>query len=105
MAETRNLCAQIPLDLHAKVQEEKDELGLKLSDYVIQILNEHFEGGKTIMAATKTIAFQIPEELNQQLKEYLARKGLTQKQFFVNCIEQALKEDALQETPDYESMD
>ena len=92
MAETRNLCAQIPLELHAKVQEEKDELGLKLSDYVIQILKEHFEGGKTIMAATKTIAFQIPEELNQQLKEYLARKGLTQKQFFLNCIEQALAE-------------
>ena len=40
MAETRNLCAQIPLDLHAKVQEEKDELGLKLSDYVTNTLKE-----------------------------------------------------------------
>ena len=25
MAETRNLCAQIPVDLHAKVIEEKNE--------------------------------------------------------------------------------
>ena len=97
MAETRNLCAQIPLDLHAKVQEEKDELGLKLSDYVIQILNEHFEGGKTIMAATKTIAFQIPEELNQQLKAYLKKHGLTQREFFLRCIEKALAESI---TPD-----
>ena len=35
MAETRNLCAQIPIDLHDKVKEEKDALGLALSGCVI----------------------------------------------------------------------
>lgn len=45
MAETRNLCAQIPLDLHTKVMEEKNALGQSLSEYVTQILREHFEGG------------------------------------------------------------
>lgn len=47
MAETRNLCAQIPLDLHTKVMEEKNALGQSLSEYVTQILREHFEGGKS----------------------------------------------------------
>lgn len=93
MADTRNLCAQIPLELYDKVRTEKDELGLSLSTYVTQILNEHFEGGIPTMAETKTIAFQIPEELNQKLKAYLSRNGLTQKQFFLNCIEQALREE------------
>ena len=27
MADTRNLCAQIPIDLHTKVMEEKNALG------------------------------------------------------------------------------
>lgn len=46
MAETRNLCAQIPIYLHDKVREEKDALGLALSEYVTKILKEHFEGGR-----------------------------------------------------------
>lgn len=96
MAETRNLCAQIPLDLHAKVIKEKNDLGQSLSEYVTQILREHFEGGKPIMRNTKTLAFQIPEELDLRIKNYLAAekertgKKLSQKDFVVGLIIQAL---------------
>ena len=45
MADTINLCAQVPRELYDKVRTEKDELGLSLSTYVAQILKEHFEGG------------------------------------------------------------
>ena len=66
----KNLCAMIPADLHAKVIAEKEQLALStLGEYVELVLKEHFEGGKTIMAATKTLAFQISEELDQRLKE------------------------------------
>ena len=61
MEATRNLCAQIPISLHDRVREERESLGQSLSEYVTQILREHFEGGKTTMTATKTLAFQIPE--------------------------------------------
>ena len=64
MEATRNLCAQIPISLHDRVREERESLGQSLSEYVTQILREHFEGGKSIMTATKTLAFQIPEELD-----------------------------------------
>ena len=66
MAETRNLCAQIPVDLHAKVIEEKNTLGQALSEYITNILKEHFGGGDKTMANgnVKTLAFQIPEELD-----------------------------------------
>lgn len=54
----KNLCAMIPADLHAKVIAEKEQLALStLGEYVELVLKEHFEGGKTIMAATKTLAF------------------------------------------------
>lgn len=98
MAETRNLCAQIPLDLHGKVIEEKNALGQALSEYITNILKEHFEGGNKTMANTamKTLAFQIPEELDQRIKNYLAAekertgKKVSQREFVVGLIIQAL---------------
>ncbi len=100
MADTRNLCAQIPIDLHTKVMEEKNALGQALSEYITNILKEHFEGGNKTMAitATKTLAFQIPEELDQRIKNYLAAekertgKKVSQREFVVGLIIQALDE-------------
>lgn len=109
MAETRNLCAQIPIDLHTKVMEEKNALGQALSEYITNILNEHFEGGNITMAisATKTLAFQIPEELDQRIKNFLAvekertGKKVSQREFVVGLIIQALDaHDASNQTAD-----
>ena len=73
MEAKKNLCGMIPEELHARAVAEKEQLGLKtLGEYVELILKEHFEGGKTIMAATKTLAFQISEELDQRLKNFIA---------------------------------
>lgn len=94
----KNLCAMIPADLHAKVIAEKEQLALStLGEYVELVLKEHFEGGKTIMAATKTLAFQIFEELDQRLKNFIAaekKRGrkISQKEFVIGLIEQALAE-------------
>ena len=98
MEANRNLCAQVPISLHAKVLEEKTALGQSLSEYVTQILKEHFEGGKTVMTNTKTFAFQIPEELDLRIKNYLAAekkstgKKICQKGFVVGLIQRALDE-------------
>ena len=96
MEATRNLCAQIPVSLHDRVREERESLGQSLSEYVTKILKEHFEGGKVAMAATKTLAFQISEELDLRIKKYLASekertgKKVSQREFIVRLIEQAL---------------
>ena len=98
MEAKKNLCGMIPENLHAKAIEEKEQLGLKtLGDYVELVLKERFEGGKTIMAATKTLAFQISEELDQRLKNFIAaekKRGrkISQKEFVIGLIEQALAE-------------
>ena len=98
MEAKKNLCAMIPADLHAKVMAEKEELDLKtLGEYVELILNKHFEGGKTNMAGTKTLAFQITEELDQRLKNFIATekkrgKKISQKDFIIGLIEKALAE-------------
>ena len=73
MGDKKNLCAMIPVELHAKVIAEKEQLALgTLAECVEMILTQHFEGGNATMAATKTLAFQIPEELDRRLKNFIA---------------------------------
>ena len=98
MEAKKNLCAMIPADLHAKVIAEKEQMELRtLAEYVERILRERFEGGKMKMAGTKTLAFQISEELDQRLKNFIAAekkcgRKISQKEFVIGLIEQALAE-------------
>ena len=85
----KNLCAMISTELHAKIMAEKMKLST-LAEYVERIFTEHFEGGQISMKAERTLAVQIPAELFERLKEYLAARNLKQKQFLVQLIENAL---------------
>ena len=101
MEPQKNLRAQIPLSLHAKVREEQEKAGLPLSAYITQLLTDYFENdsrkGDKNMEFTKTLAFQIPEELFNQIKEHLERekqrtgKRLTQRDFVIGLIERELE--------------
>ena len=89
----KNLCAMIPAELHAKIMVEKEQLELNtLAEYVERIFTEHFEGGQISMKAERTLAVQIPAEVFERLKDYLATHNLKQKQFLVQLIENALDE-------------
>lgn len=91
MEQRKNLCAMIPESLHAKVRKEQESLDMKLAEYVEK--NKYFERGEQEMAQeTRTLAFQISEELFLRLKEHLKRIGMSQKKFVIGLIEQALQE-------------
>ena len=94
MSKTRNLCAQIPEELHAKVREEQERLGKTLSEYVGQILKDYFEQKeeKNMNGNTRTLAFQVSEELFERLKAYLTANKLKQKEFVVGLIEKILEQ-------------
>ena len=104
MAEQKNLCALIPIDLHDRVSQAKDQAGQTTSQYITELLMEYFtmkENGGTVAmtnTTTRTMAFQIPEELFQRIKAHLeretARTGhkLTQREFVLGLIEEALNE-------------
>ena len=105
MAETKNLCAQLDLALHTKVCEEREKAGQTTSQYITQLLMEYYEmkenGGKMTMAnnGSRTMAFQIPEELFQRIKQHLARerarsgRTVTQREFVLGLIEEALEQE------------
>ena len=102
MPATKNLCAQISLELHQKISEAREESGLTTAQYITQLLTEYYEmkenGGKMTMATnSRTMALQIPEELFMRIKTHLERetrrtgRKLTQREFVLGLIEEALE--------------
>ena len=103
MEQKKNLCAQIPLSLHTQVSEAREAAGQTTSEYITNLLIEYYNlkknGGNITMANnTRTMAFQIPEDLFQRIKAHLERetqrtgKKLTQREFVLGLIEEALDE-------------
>lgn len=98
MEPQKNLCAMIPLSLHAKVREEQERSGQSLSVYMTQLLTNYYEKGEKSMDFTKTLAFQVSEELYNRIKDHLERekqrtgKKLSQKDFVIGLIERELEE-------------
>ena len=102
MEPTANLCAQVPVSLLARIREEQEKAGLPRGEYITQILTSYYDDqnrkGEKTMEFTKTMAFQIPEDLFNRIKDHLdwetkrTGKRLTQKDFVIGLIEQALEE-------------
>ena len=102
MAETKNLCAQIPILLHERVSEEWERLGQTISEYITQLIQEYYnrmenrKGGSDMTEKNRAMAFQIPEELFQRIKQHLERESLrtgrklTQRDFVLGLITQVL---------------
>ena len=96
--ETKGLTCKIPLELHDRITAEIRQNESTMSKFIEQIILEHYAKGATTMGKTRTMAFQVSEELFQQIKEYLARyeqtyhRRLSQKEFVIGLIEQALAE-------------
>ncbi len=103
MPATKNLCAQISLELHQKISVARGESGLTPAQYITQLLTEYYEmkenGGKVTMAAnnTRTMAFQIPETFFRRIKAHLERgiartgRKLTRREFVLGLTEKALE--------------
>ena len=95
MAEkTRNLCEQIPVELHDKVRQRQAESGNTLSQYMTALITKFYEMEERQTMEkeiTRPVCVQVPVE---QFKAYLKQHGMTQKDFVIRCIQQALAEDA-----------
>ena len=42
MAETKNLCAQIPIALHERVSEERERLSQTTSEYITNLIQNYY---------------------------------------------------------------
>lgn len=90
------LTVTIPDDLHQQIRDELERQGITTSQFIEQAITTFFEKPKVRNMATRTLAFQVSEELLQRIKTFLARyeqiyhRKLSQKEFLVRIIEREL---------------
>lgn len=94
----KGITVKVAAELHAEVSEYIRSHGMTMSEFVAVALDNELhpkisekEGNN--MANTRTVAFQVPEEMFQRIKDYLHRNNMTQKQFLLGLIERELDRD------------
>ena len=103
--EKKGITVKIDADLHAEVKAYVESQGLTMAECVSKALDDELHPKMTITGGTtmermRTMAFQVPEDLFQKIKDYLNRNHMTQKDFVLGLITKEIDRDlsARQET-------
>ncbi|MDY2618048.1 MAG: hypothetical protein SOW00_04545 [Oscillospiraceae bacterium] len=93
--EKKGITVKIDADLHAEVRQYLEATNMTMAEFVTQALDDElhpkFQKEDMKMENTRTIAFQVPEDLFQRLKDYLRRNEITQRQLLITLIEDELE--------------
>ncbi|WP_418431465.1 hypothetical protein [Blautia sp.] len=95
MAEMKNICGKIPVELHEKVRAEIEEKETSTQIFIQQVIEEHFnrlENKGEESMEKRTLAVQVTEELFQRVKWVVTKEGIKQKDFIIRIIEKAVEE-------------
>lgn len=95
MAEMKNICGKIPVELHEKVRAEIEEKETSTQIFIRQVIEEHFnrlENKGEAGMEKRTLAVQVTEELFQRVKWAITKEGIKQKDFIIRIIEKAVEE-------------
>lgn len=85
---------KIDAALHAEVRAYIESHNMTMADFVAQALyNELHPKMQQEVRNMRTIAFQVPDEMYQRIKAYLARHSMTQKEFCLGLIGAELERD------------
>ena len=99
--EKKGVTVKIDAELHAEVRRYIEEKGMTMGDFVSMALQDELHPKLNMqenknMGNMRTLAFQVPEELFQKIKDYLQRNNMTQKQFVIGLIENEIERDLTQ---------
>lgn len=99
--EKKGITVKINAGLHAEVRQYLESHGMTMAEFVTQALQDELHPKITMqeeknMGNMRTIAFQVPEELFQRIKDYLQNNNMTQKKFMLGLIENELNRDLTQ---------
>ena len=96
--EKKGITVKIDADLHAEIRQFIEQNGMTMAEFVSQALYNELhpkiqpQEVKNAMP-TRTMAFQMPEDMFQRLKDYLHRHGITQKEFVLGLVEAEIRRD------------
>ncbi len=95
--EKKGITVKIDAGLHAEVRQYIEAHGMTMAEFVSMALDNELHpkirAAEKNMENMRTMAFQVPEETFQRIKEYLQRHHMTQKQFVLGLIEAELNRD------------
>ncbi len=96
--EKKGITVKIDADLHAQVRQYIEANGMTMAEFVSKALDDELHPKMNIkeekyMGNMRTMAFQVPEDLFLQIKDYLDRHHMTQKQFVLGLIQDELDRD------------
>ena len=81
--ETKGITCKIPLDLHNRISEDIRESESTMSKFIEMVINEHYMKGANGMSKMRTMLMRYEQTYG---------KKLSQKEFVIGLIEQALEE-------------
>ena len=96
--EKKGITVKIDAALHAKVRQYIETNGMTMAEFVALALDNELHPKLQPqevknMGNTRTIAFQVSEEMYQRIKDYLHNHHMTQKEFFLGLISAELDRD------------
>lgn len=99
--EKKGVTIKIDAELHAEVRRYIEEHEMTMADFVTLALQDELHPKLYIqedknMGNMRTLAFHVPEELFQKIKDYLQRNNMTQKQFVIGLLENEIERDLTQ---------
>lgn len=94
--EKKGITVKIDAELHAEIRNyiEQHE-GMTMADFITLAATDELhpklqQKEEKSMENMRTLAFQVPEDLFNRIKDYLHRNNMTQRQFVLGLIETEL---------------
>ena len=112
--ETKGITVKIDAELHAEIKKYLEENNMTMAEFITHAVDDELHPKYNAQEENKvekmrTLAFQVPEDLFQRIKGYLARTGMSQKNFVIGLIEEELDRDeemrAAENTPEVQGED
>ena len=98
-SEKKGITVKVDAELHAQVHEYIEAHGMTMGDFVAQALDNELhpkiQEGQN-MSNMRTMAFQVPQEMFDEIKDYLNRHHMKQKDFVLGLIRAELDRDQQQ---------
>lgn len=98
VTDKKGITVKIDADLHAEIREYLNAHEMTMAEFISLAVEDELhpkyqEKEENTMEKMRTLAFQVPEDLFQRIKDYLRRNNMTQKEFVIGLIESEIDRD------------
>ncbi len=99
--EKKGITVKIDAELHAEIRQYLEEHEMTMAEFITLAVQNELHPKLNIqeskfMGNMRTLAFQVQEELFQQIKNYLQRNNMSQKEFVIGLIKTEIERDLIQ---------